>query len=46
MPTCKNRAYFSVTSLVLNDDNVRESNVIQPSLRSQYFISEVDNVSN
>ena len=29
----QNRAYFSGTSLVLNDANVRESNVIQPSLK-------------
>ena len=40
MPTFKKRAYFSVTSLVLNDVNVRYSNVIQPS-RSQY-LSEVN----
>ena len=38
MPTFKNRAYFSVTSLVLNDVNVRDSNVIQPSLKESVLI--------
>ena len=33
-----NRAYFSVTSLVLNDVNVRESNVIKPSLKESVLI--------
>ena len=33
MPTFKKCAYFIVTSLVLNDVNVRESNVIKPSLK-------------
>ena len=41
MPTFKYHAYFSVTSLVLNDDNARESNVIKPSLTDQY-LSEVN----
>ena len=40
MPTFKNRAYISITSLVLNDVNVRESNVINRYSRSQY-LSEV-----
>ena len=39
MQTFKNRAYFSVTSLVLNNVHVRESNVVKHS-RSQY-LSEV-----
>ena len=38
MSTFKNHAYFSVTSLVLNDVNVRESNVIQPSLKESVLI--------
>ena len=41
--TFKNRAYFSVTSLALNDVNVRESNAIKPFAReigtSQKFVS-------
>ena len=37
MPTFKNRAYLSVTSLVLNDVNVRESNVINRHSRSRYL---------
>ena len=43
MPTFKNRAYFSITSLVLNDVNVRESNVINRHSRSQY-LSEVKTI--
>ena len=31
MPVFKNCTYFSVTSLVLNDVNVREGNVVKPS---------------
>ena len=38
MSTLKNRAYFSVTSRVLNDVNVREGNVIQPSLKGSVLI--------
>ena len=38
MPTFKNRAYFSVTSLVLNDVNVRETNVIKSSLKESVLI--------
>ena len=38
MPKFKNRAYFSVTSLVLNDVNVRDSNVKQPSLKESVLI--------
>ena len=41
MPTFKNRAYFSITSLVLNDVNVRDSNVYNRHSRSQY-LSEVN----
>ena len=41
MPTFKNRAYFSVTSLVLKDVNMRESSLIKPHSRSQY-LSEVN----
>ena len=32
------RAYFSVTSLVLNDVNVRDSNVIKPSFKESVLI--------
>ena len=42
MPTFKNRAYFSVTSLVLNDVNVKCSNVIQPSLKELQYSLEVN----
>ena len=38
MPTFKNCAYFSVTSLVLNDVNVKESNVIKPSIQESVLI--------
>ena len=38
MPTFKNHAYFSVTSLVLNDVNVREGNVIKLSLKESVLI--------
>ena len=38
MPTFKIRAYFSVTSLVLNDVNVRESDVIKPPLKESVLI--------
>ena len=41
MPIFKNRAYFSITSLVLNDVNVRDSNVYNRHSRSQY-LSEVN----
>ena len=40
-PEPKCRPYYSVTSLVLNDVNVRESNVINRHPRSQY-LSEVN----
>ena len=40
-PICKNRAYFSVTSIVLNDVNVRGGNVIKPFARE---IGSVQNV--
>ena len=45
MPTLKNRAYFCVTSLVLNDVNVRESNVIKPSLKELVLIRSKNNLS-
>ena len=42
-PKFKTRAYFSVTSISLNDVNVREGKVIKPSAReigtSQKFVS-------
>ena len=42
MPTFKSRAYFSVTSLVFNDVNVRECIVIQPSLKEPQYLSQVN----
>ena len=44
MPTLKNRAYFSVTSLVLNNVNVRESNVNKPSLKETLLIRNFNNI--
>ena len=42
-PIFKNRAYFSVTSIALNDVNVRGGNVIKPFTReigtSQKYVS-------
>ena len=40
MPTFRNRAYLSITSLVSNDVNVRGGNVINPSLVQ----SEIENI--
>ena len=44
MPILNNRAYFSVTSLALNDINVKGGNVIEPP-HEKYVLVTVASVS-